>query len=348
MNSKNEQIVRIGIIQMQCEPLNVDKNLAFAERLITDASIDGAQIVVLPEVFNVGFYFGEDLMGVAETLEGKTVSWLKSIASSRNIYITTSIYEIYQGHFYNTMVMVGSDGSVQHYRKRNPTWFETSVWKRSSEAGPGIFETPYGRIGGVICFDSFSRETYEGFKKSSVNLAIIVSCWGASEGRTWRPDVLLARPALRKWSSLATDTVPENYSRQLGIPTVLVNQGGITNTPCQIPRYYPLPQFKSMRYKFSGNSSIRNSTGKVLVQANGNDTAFCAVEEVNVGSTKLPSKPKRSNIENKYLASDYYFVKPPLIARIFQAYFYSMLQEVYEARRKNYRPNIEQKAKRKR
>ncbi len=161
---------------MQSEPLNVDKNLELAERLVVEAANDGAQIIVLPEVFNVGFYFGEDLMAIAETLDGKTVSWLKSISASRNIYITTSIYEIYQGHYYNTMVMVGSDGSVQNYRKRNPTWFETSVWKRCSEAGPGIFETPYGRIGGVVCFDSFSRETFEGFKDSSVDLVIIVSC----------------------------------------------------------------------------------------------------------------------------------------------------------------------------
>lgn len=336
MNSKNERIVRIGIIQMQSEPLNVDDNLGFAERIIAEVSNDGAQIIVLPEVFNVGFYFGEDLMGVAETLEGKTVNRLKSIASNRKIYITTSIYEFYQGHFYNTMVMVGSDGSVQNYRKRNPTWFETSVWKRSSEAGPGIFETPYGRIGGVICFDSFSRETFEGFKNSSVDLVIIVSCWGASEGRTWRPDVLVARPVLRKWSNLATETVPEKYSKQLGVPTVLVNQGGITNIPCQIPRYYPLPRLNSMRYKFSGRSSIRDAAGNILVQASRNKREFYAVESIIVRPSDPKPKHKLSNIDNKYLSADYYFVKPPLIARIFQAYFHSMLQEVYEVRRKNY------------
>ena len=330
---------------MQSEPLNVDKNLELAERLIAEVADDGAQIVVLPEVFNVGFYFGEDLMAVAETLEGKTVSWLKSISSSRNLYITTSIYEIFQGHYYNTMVMVGSDGSVQHYRKRNPTWFETSVWKRCNEAGPGLFETPFGRIGGVICFDSFSKETFEGFKNSSVNLVVIVSCWGASEGGKWRPDMMLARLALKKWSRLATETVPQKYSRQLGVPTVLVNQGGVTITPCQIPRFYPFPRLKSMRYKFSGNSSIRDATGKVLIQANGNAIAFCAIEDVDVGSTNLPLEPKRSDIDNRYVAPDYYFVKPPLIARLIQAYFYSMLQEVYEARRKNYQHSVEQKVR---
>ena len=329
-------IVRIGIIQLQSEPLKVDKNLALAERLIAEVSDAGAQIVVLPEMFNVGFYFGEDLMTVAETLDGKTVCWLKSISSHRKIYITTSIYEIYQGHYYNTMVMVGNDGSVQHYRKRNPTWFETSVWRRSDKAGPGIFETPYGRVGGVICFDSFSRETFEGFRDSSVDLVIIVSCWGASDGGNWRPDVMFARPALKEWSRLATGIVPLNYATKLGVPTVLVNQGGTTNTPCQLPRFYPFPPMKNMKYEFSGNSSVRDASGKVLVQANGNESEFCAVETVDIRPTIPPPEHKRADIANKYMSSDYYFVKPPLIARVFQAYFHSRLQTVYEERRSKY------------
>ena len=70
-------MVRIGIIQMQAEPLNVQRNLALAENLIDKTVRNGAQLVVLPEMFNVGFYFGEDLMTVAETLDGKTVTGSK-------------------------------------------------------------------------------------------------------------------------------------------------------------------------------------------------------------------------------------------------------------------------------
>ncbi len=325
---------------MQSEPLKVDRNLALAERLIAEVSDAGAQIVVLPELFNVGFYLGEELMKLAETLDGKTVRRLKSISSNRKIYLTTSIYEIYQGHYYNTMVMVGYDGSVQHYRKRNPTWFETSVWRRSDKAGPGIFETPYGRVGGVICFDSFSMETFQGFKKSAVDLVIIVSCWGTSDSCKKRFDVMLARPALRKFSVLATETVPLNYATRLGVPTVLVNQGGATHTPGQVPRFYPLPPLKNIKYEFIGNSSIRNASGKVLVQAVGNVSEFCAVEEVEVEPTVPPPGHKRTDIANRYLASEYYFVKPPLMARIFQAYFYSGLQKIYEKNRKKYQPHF--------
>jgi predicted amidohydrolase len=116
------------------------------------------------------------------------------------------------------MVMVGSDGSVQYYRKRNPTWFEVSVWRRSDVPGPGIFDTPFGRVGGVICFDSFSRETFEGFKNSAVDLIIIVACWGTSQKNLWRPDVMFARPALQQWANLASEAVPHHYATQLQVP----------------------------------------------------------------------------------------------------------------------------------
>ena len=70
-------MVNIGIIQMQSEPLAVEKNLCAAETLINKVASEGAQLVVLPEMFNVGFYFGEDLMNVSEQLDGKTIGWLK-------------------------------------------------------------------------------------------------------------------------------------------------------------------------------------------------------------------------------------------------------------------------------
>lgn len=327
-------MIRIGIVQMQAEPLKVDQNLAIAEGLIAKTVNMGAQLVVLPEMFNVGFYFGEDLMTVAETLDGKTITWLKSLAEKNNIFITSSIYERYQGHYFNTMVMVGSDGSVQHYRKRNPTWFEVSVWRRSAEPGPGIFDTPFGRIGGVICFDSFSRETFEGFKSSAVDLIVIVACWGATLSRLWRPDVLISYPAMKQWAALASEAIPNHYATEINVPIVFVNQGGKTITPCQTPRFYPLPPLKDMRYDFCGKSSIRDSSGRILVQASGNEVDYFAVESVKINPAEHYPKPIRSDISNQYLNSDYYVVQPPLAAKTFQTVFTYGLQEVYETRRK--------------
>ena len=329
-------MVNVGIIQMQSEPLNVEKNLSMAEHLIIKAVRDGAELVVLPELFNVGFYFGEALMNVAETLDGKTVTWLKSLAAKENIYITSSIYERYQGHYYNTMVMVGSDGSVQHYRKRNPSWFEVALWRRSDEPGPGIFDTPFGRVGGVICFDSFSRETFDGFEKSAVDLVVIVGCWGTSPIETWRPDIMLASPVLHQWAKIASEDIPQHYATKLNVPTVFVNQGGNMATPCPAPSFYPFPPLADMKYDFCGKSSIRDASGRIIVQADGNEASFYAVEPLDVEPAKHPQVSVKVNIPNRYFRSEYYIVQPPFLAKAFQVFFTYGLQDVYETRRKEY------------
>ena len=91
-----------------------------------------------------------------------------------------------------------------------------------------------------------------------------------------------------------------------------------------------------MRYDFCGKSSIRDSSGKILVQANGNEIDFCAVESVDVQRTSHHPEPVKVDIPSQYLKSNYYIVQPPLVAKTFQAFFTYGLQDVYETRRKQY------------
>lgn len=316
---------------MQSIPLEVEKNLSQAESLIVQAGESGAELVVLPEMFNVGFYFGEDLMTVAEALDGKTVSWLKSLAARHNIYIIGSLYERHEGHFYNTMVMVGSDGSLQRYRKRNPGWMEVSVWKRSDMPGPGIFETPFGRIGGAICFDTFTREIFEGFKQSRVELVVLIGCWGAPRLTSWWPDFLAARATLGRWSPLASEVVPYQYATQLDVPTVFVNQGGMMRSP--LPPLRPGPLLPNLEYEFHGRSHVRNASGEVLISADGRETQFCAVVPVDFEPSGTRPEIMRVNIPPHYLRADYYFVQPPFLAKLFQIWHVRGLAAEYEARR---------------
>jgi predicted amidohydrolase len=325
---------------MQATPLKVEENLSLAEGLIIQAAKDGAQLVVLPEMFNVGYYLGEELMTVAERLEaGKTVHWLKSQAGRHGVYIISSLYERHEGHFYNTMVMVGSEGSLQYYRKRNPALNEIAVWRRSPFPGPGIFETPFGRVGGAICFDSFTRETFEGFKKSAVELVVTVSCWCVLQPVRRRPDFLLSRPILQLYQNLASEVMPYQYATQLGVPVVFVNQGGTTQTPGAVPPPYPWP-VPLVKCDFHGNSHIRDASGKVLVRASSTDTAFCAVVPVDVQPADMRPEITRIDTPPRYLSADYYFVQAPrqgkflqFLGNLMQEWGFRGLQKEYEARR---------------
>ena len=177
-------------------------------------------------------------------------------------------------HFYNTMVMVGHDGSLQYYRKRNPTWSESAVWRRSDEPGPGIFDTPFGRIGGVICFDSFARETFEGFRRSGVEAVVIVALWGANRSRSffWRPDLFLAGNALMRWSKVASEDVPLSYARELGVPTVFANQSGTIRMASPIP--FPDWPVQNSHYDFIGGSHVLDARGEVVARAGSGEGGY--------------------------------------------------------------------------
>lgn len=327
-------MLEVGVVQMRAEPLDVEGNLLRAERYIAECAAEGARLVVLPEMFNVGFCLGESLMMVAETLDGRTVNWLKEQASRHGIHITGSFYEYHREHFYNTMVMVGSDGGVQHYRKRNPTWSESAVWRRSEEPGPGIFDTPFGRIGGVICFDSFARETYEGFRRSGVKAVVIVALWGANRSSSffWRPDLYLARSALIRWSQVASDVVPLQYARQLGVPTVFANQSGTIRMVSPLP--FPDWPVQSSHYDFIGKSHVLDASGGVVARADDGEEDSSFTASIDLEPSESLPEPERVDIPASYMSEDYYFVQPPLDCRLFQVWFLSgLVRREYEARR---------------
>ena len=94
-------MVNMGLIQMSAEPLNVGANLSKAEHFIAQTALDGAELVVLPEMFSVGFSTSEELFNLGEDLDGYTVTWLKDQAEKYNIYIITSIYEKLDSYFFN-------------------------------------------------------------------------------------------------------------------------------------------------------------------------------------------------------------------------------------------------------
>ena len=316
---------------MQSVPLEMDENLKKAEGLVEQVLKEGAELVVLPEMFSVGFHTTEKLMDLAESLEkGKTIDWLRSMAERKKIYITTSLYELHEGHYYNTMVIVGGDGGLQFYRKRNPTWMEFTVWRRSELPGPGVFETPFGRIGGAICFDSFAEETYLGFKKCGVDLVIIVACWGLPVRP--RQDLFWAVPMMRRWSYLASQVVPQKYAADLGVPAVFVNQSGTISFPCLLPPPYPWPKVK-FDYKLIGNSSVWKASGHILMDGRERGRDFTEVVPLDLPQGEKRPVAGRFGAHPRYMSRDYYFVQPPFMGKLGQGWSYRTYHKEYERRR---------------
>ena len=137
--------------------------MATADRLTREAAADGADLIVLPEKFNVLGEHGDYVAG-AESLDGPTVSWARDTARELSVdLVAGSIVEHREGHekLGNTSVHVGPDGEVKGvYRKIH--MFDVVVggieYRESASEEPGdeiVLSEAAGGIplGLTVCYD---------------------------------------------------------------------------------------------------------------------------------------------------------------------------------------------------
>lgn len=156
--------VKTALIQMTTE-YDVEKNVQRAENHIREAASQGAKIVGLQELFNT-IYFCYEMnpkhLELAEPIPGPTIERMQQIAKDEGIVLLAPIYEkAMQGELYNSAAVIGPDGEIIGvYRKssiplvNNPnlTGLEKYYFKPGN-SGFQVFDTPFARIGILICYD---------------------------------------------------------------------------------------------------------------------------------------------------------------------------------------------------
>jgi predicted amidohydrolase len=161
--------VRAGAVQLNSTD-DLDRNLATADRLVRDAAGRGAELVVLPEKWSV-LGTAEQMAAAAEPLDGKCISWARSVARELGIdLLAGSIVERVPGQAKsaNTSVHVGPDGEIRAvYRKIHMFDVEVDgvLYAESREEEPGaeivVSELAGGaRLGMSICYDVRFPELY--------------------------------------------------------------------------------------------------------------------------------------------------------------------------------------------
>ena len=144
-----------AVVQFDIEPGNVAANEAAVAGYIAEAAAAGAQVVVLPELWNCGYAL-DLLPETAQDMRGSSVRLLRKLAKEHHIYIFVgSIAEKKDGLYYNTMVVVDWDGNiVAKYRKVH--LFSLGL-REDQFFTPGddwvLVDTPWGKAGLTICYD---------------------------------------------------------------------------------------------------------------------------------------------------------------------------------------------------
>ena len=148
--------------------------VAKAETLMAEAAARGAQVLVFPEAFIGGYPKGADFhifigartpegrqdflkyYEAAVTLDGPEIAQLTQAAGAHKLYVCVGIIEREGGTLYCTAVYLGPEGTVLgHHRKLMPTALERLVWGQGDGSTLQAVDTPYGKLGAVICWENY-------------------------------------------------------------------------------------------------------------------------------------------------------------------------------------------------
>lgn len=159
------QPYKIGIVQMSMKP-EPEANMQRAEELLREAKKQGVQVACLPELFR-SYYFcqseNHDYFDLAEPLPGDTTQRISGWAKELGMVIVASLFERRAaGMYHNTAVVFDADGTdLGKYRKMHipddPRFYE-KFYFTPGDLGFKNFDTKFGRIGVLICWDQWFPE----------------------------------------------------------------------------------------------------------------------------------------------------------------------------------------------
>jgi N-carbamoylputrescine amidase len=158
--------VRLAAVQMDCT-WDRDRNITKAEGLVREAASRGAQVILLPELFETP-YFCKDheyryFELATEVDANPAVRHMRGLARELGVVLPVSIFERANNAYYNTLVMVDADGSLMGcYRKahipESPGYHEKFYFS-PGDTGFKVWHARFGCAGAAVCWDQWFPET---------------------------------------------------------------------------------------------------------------------------------------------------------------------------------------------
>lgn len=169
--------IKVAITQKPPVLLDLKASLAKAVDIIVEAAQNGANLIVFPEAFLPGYPTwiwrlrpGKD-MALGNTLhallrensvdiQAGDLEPVCEAARQYQVVVVMGLNErdsaVSGSTLYNTLVVIGVEGTIlNRHRKLMPTNPERMVWGMGDASGLQVVETPFGRLGALICWENY-------------------------------------------------------------------------------------------------------------------------------------------------------------------------------------------------
>lgn len=181
--------VKLALVQFESAMCDPAANAEKACRMIEEAGSQGADLVVLPELFSTGYQLdvvGPRVSELAEPVDGPTVTTLQDAARSAGCYVVAGIALTHEltGVAYNGSVVIDRQGGLVGTYDKQHLWALERFYFRSGDDCP-VFETDFGRVGVMICYDMGFPEVARMLALQGAELVVCPSAWCAQDMDIW-------------------------------------------------------------------------------------------------------------------------------------------------------------------
>lgn len=255
--------VKVSAVQMRLSNC-LEDNLKNAESKIREAAANGANIVLLPELFERQYFCQErryDYYSFAKpTLENDAVKMALGLAKELNVVLLISFYEASGNCTYNTLAYIDADGTLLGtYRKTHipdDHYYQEKFYFTPGDTGFKVFDTKFGRIGAGICWDQWFPETARCLALNGAELIFYPTAIGS--------EPILNVDSRRHWQRVMMGHSAANI-----VPVIAANRIGLETVE---PSEENGNQKSSLN--FYGSSFMTDERGEILVEAS------CDKEEI--------------------------------------------------------------------
>lgn len=239
--------INLALAQLRCNLFDKESNIHRVLETMSLAHKKEADYILFPELYITGYRLDEQVIHLAESLEGKNIKQIQESAKKYHLGVIIGLPEMDDGLIYNTAVFIDKNGEILgKYRKNHLFSHEKKLFSAGNECP--VFETPEGKIGLMITYDMEFPEQARILAIKGAQLILILEA-NMIPYQSYQNIYLSARAM-------------ENHVFIAGVNKVGLEKDMV----------------------FFGESSVIHPTGKILYKSNNNEDL--AVIKINLSETK--------------------------------------------------------------
>jgi N-carbamoylputrescine amidase len=252
--------VVVAATQFACS-WDLTANLNTAERLVRAAAAQGAQLILLQELFATPYFCIEQdpaYLDLAEAAaDSKLLKRFAALARELGVVLPVSFFERGNNAYFNSVAIVDADGrTLGLYRKTHipdGPGYQEKFYFSPGDSGFRVWDTRVGRIGVGICWDQWFPECARIMALKGAELLLYPSAIGTE------PPPAPPVDSRRHWQRVQQGHAAANL-----MPLIAANRIGVER-----PRHQP----QQAQISFHGSSFIADQTGAIVAEAGESEEA---------------------------------------------------------------------------